>query len=97
MHPMSLGGEKPYTDLEIDSLVCERTFNAELESEEFVWHRDREDRVVEVLSGSGWKFQRDNHLPQEISLGDKIEIKKEEWHRIIKGDGPLKLLIRKFP
>lgn len=94
---MSLGGNRPYEDLTIDDLVCERIFDVDLESEELVWHRDKEDRLIEVLSGEGWKFQRDNHLPQKISPGDKVKIKKEEWHRIIKGETELKLLIRKFP
>ena len=93
---MSHGGNRPYEDLPIDDFVYERTFNVDLESEELVWHRDKEDRLVEVLAGEGWKFQRDNHLPQKISPGDKVKIKKEEWHRIIKGETTLKLLIRTF-
>jgi len=93
---MSHGGNRPYEDLTIDDFVYERTFSVDLESEELVWHRDKEDRLVEVLAGEGWKFQRDNHLPQKISPGDKVKIKKEEWHRIIKGKTTLKLLIRTF-
>lgn len=91
------GGEFPYSDSKIDDLTYERIFDANIECEEFVWHRDREDRVIEILSGAGWKFQRDNHLPEEISVGDKIEIKKREWHRLIKGETTLKILIKKFP
>jgi hypothetical protein len=93
---MSHGGNLPYEDLQINDLIYERTFSVDLESEELVWHRDKEDRLIEVLAGEGWKFQRDNHLPQKISPGDKVKIKKEEWHRIIKGETNLKLLITMF-
>ena len=61
-----------------------------------MWHRDKEDRLIEVLAREGWKFQRDNHLPQKIATGDKVKIKKEEWHRIIKGETNLKLLITRI-
>jgi hypothetical protein len=38
-------------------------------------------------------FQRDNGLPEKI-VG-KIKIKANEWHRVIKGTGELKVKIYK--
>ena len=49
---------KPYwEDAEI------RTFDPTIEDAEFVWHRDMEDREVEILEGEGWQFQLQNCLP----------------------------------
>ena len=46
---------KPYwEDAEI------RTFDPTIEDAEFVWHRDMEDREVEILEGEGWQFQLQN-------------------------------------
>ena len=39
--------------------VC-RTFDPERDDAEYVWHRDKEDREVEVLEGEGWQFQYEN-------------------------------------
>jgi hypothetical protein len=50
-----------------------------------------EDRVVEILNDNDWKFQFDDQLP--IKMEGTIEIKKGEWHRIIKGSTPLNVKI----
>ena len=71
-----------------------RIFSSNVESEELYWHRDKEDRKVEVISGEGWMFQSDNRLPVRLSPGDKFEIKKNTFHRIIKGTSPLSLTIK---
>jgi len=46
-----------------------RTFDSTTDEEEFVWHRDQEDRIVECVHQTNWMFQKDNELP--ISF-DKI-------------------------
>ena len=50
---------------------------------------DRENRTIIVVEGRGWQFQRDNHLPELISEGDKITVNAGEYHRLIKGDSDL--------
>ena len=90
---MSHGG-KPYNDEIVSENVFIRKFSAANDSEEFEWHRDRENRIVEILEGDGWKFQLDNHLPFELFPGDKIIIEKNEWHRIFKGSNDLKVVIK---
>jgi hypothetical protein len=58
-----------------------------------VWHRDKKDRVVEIVKGSGWKFQMDNKVPIELKEGMRLEIPKETFHRVIKGKTPLTIKI----
>jgi len=70
-----------------------RQFDANTDSNDLVWHRDDKDREVHIVEGNGWKFQHDNQLPQPLNEGDIIHIKKGNWHRIIKGDGDLKIKI----
>ena len=85
--------EKPYTDLEVTDEYIIREFGPNIDPIHLMWHRDNEDRLVEVLEvGTDWQFQRDNSLPELLSNGDKLFIRRHEWHRVIKGFG--KLLIK---
>jgi hypothetical protein len=71
-----------------------REFNVDIPNKELVWHRDKRNRVVEVVSGRGWKFQMDNELPMELKEGMKLEIPKETFHRIGKGNTKLVIKIK---
>ena len=81
---------KPYTDIGII-----RLFSSEVDSEELVWHRDKEDRKVEVLEGEGWQFQFNGSLPFELTQGRTFSIPKDMYHRVIKGKTKLVLKIKK--
>ena len=70
-----------------------RTFSSDSSEEELYWHKDKRDRIVRVLESSGWMFQQENSLPIKLSSGDVFSIKKETWHRVIRGDGPLEVYI----
>jgi hypothetical protein len=70
-----------------------RVFCEQLEDKELVWHRDKRDRTVEVISGTGWKFQYDNNVPFELYEGMVLEIKAYSYHRILKGTTDLILRI----
>jgi hypothetical protein len=59
-----------------------------------LWHRDKEDRIIESLEETDWMFQLDNQLPQKIE--GQIFIPKEIYHRLIKGSGDLKIKLIKF-
>ena len=85
--------EKPYIDLEVTDEYIIREFNENIDPIELLWHRDNEDRTVEILGETDWKIQLDNNLP--TSLNESIFIKRHEWHRVIKGTGTLKLKIYK--
>lgn len=69
-----------------------REFDSNISNEELVWHRDKKNRIVEVIEGSGWKFQMDNKLPIELKEGMVLKIPKETYHRI--GRGNTKLVIK---
>ena len=83
---------RPYTDIEKTDKYIIREFSESIDPIELLWHRDREDRIVEIIEGIDWKVQLEDQLP--ISLANSpIFIKRHEWHRVIKGTGTLKLKI----
>lgn len=83
---------KPYSQIKTDKGII-RAFDETIDSHELVWHRDKRDRVVEVLDGEGWKFQMDNQIPLVLEVGDVITIPKETYHRIGRGNTSLKIRI----
>ncbi len=90
-------GGNPYNEVSKGNNTYIREFSRDTDSSELIWHRDKEDREVTILEGKGWKFQRDNEVPITLNKGDTIYIKKNEYHRIIKGDTDLKIsLLKKF-
>jgi hypothetical protein len=81
---------RPYKDvLTEDALI--REFNENIDPIELMWHRDQEDRVIESIEDTDWKFQIDNQIPVEIK--GEIFIPRGVWHRIIKGTGSVKIKI----
>jgi hypothetical protein len=86
--------ELPFEESWIDDKVSLRSFSPDLMDEELKWHIDMENRVVEILNDNDWKFQFDDQLP--IEMKGVIEIKKGEWHRIIKGSTPLNVKITRI-
>jgi len=83
----------PYTDIEITDKYIIREFNENIDPIELMWHRDNEDRTLEIIGETDWKFQFDDKLP--ILLKDHIFIPRHAWHRVIKGTGTLTLKIYK--
>ena len=77
-----------YIEQKEDNMIT-RVFNSDCKDDDLVWHRDKKDRTIKVISGVNWKFQHDNELPFVMKIGDKIKINKETYHRILKGDGKL--------
>lgn len=82
---------RPYSEEQKDGYVI-REFSEDTPSFEFVWHRDQEDRIVEAIHETDWKFQLDNLFPQKIN---RIFIPKGTYHRLIKGTGSLTVKIYK--
>jgi len=83
----------PYKDLKVTDKYIIREFNENIDPIELKWHRDNEDRTIEILGKTNWKIQLDNQLP--TSLNESIFIPRHMFHRVIKGDGTLKLKIYK--
>lgn len=84
---------KPYIDIEVTDQYIIREFNENIDPIELMWHRDDENRTIEIIGETNWKIQLDNQLP--TSLNKPIFIPKHCWHRAIKGIGTLKLKIYK--
>ena len=82
---------KPYIDLEVTDSYIVREFSQDIDPIELLWHRDDEDRTIEILGETDWAIQLDNSLP--TSLNERIFIKRHQWHRVIKGTGNLLLKI----
>jgi hypothetical protein len=70
-----------------------RIFTEETDSGEFMWHRDRETRIVEVIEGDSWMVQMDDELPKQLIPGEQYIIPEGVYHRVIKGKGNLKVEI----
>ena len=82
---------QPYKDLEITDSYIIREFFQNIDPIELMWHRDDQDRTIEILGETDWAIQLEDSLP--ISLNERIFIKRHEWHRVIKGTGNLLLKI----
>ena len=82
---------RPYTNIEVTDKYIIREFSENIDPIELKWHRDNEDRVVEIIGQTNWKIQLDNELPTNINK--PIHIAKHKWHRLIKGTGTIKLKI----
>jgi len=84
---------KPYTDIEITDQYIIREFDENIDPVELLWHRDDENRLVEIIGSTNWQLQLEDQLP--TSLNEPIFIPKHVWHRAIKGTGKLRLKIHK--
>ena len=82
---------KPYKDLEKTDSYIIREFSQNIDPIELMWHRDDQDRTIEIIGKTDWSIQLEDSLP--ISLNERIFIKRHEWHRVIKGTGKLQLKI----
>ena len=83
---------KPYTQ-NTNANGFYRIFLESVDPDTLVWHRDANTRHVKVLEGKDWKLQLDDNLPVELVIGETYLVPKEEWHRLIKGKGNLKVEI----
>lgn len=85
--------EKPYKDLEITDKYIIREFSDDIDPIHLLWHRDDEDRVVQIIGETDWMLQLEDQLP--TSMNNPIFIPRHQWHRVIKGSGTLKLKVNK--
>jgi quercetin dioxygenase-like cupin family protein len=79
---------RPYTE---EGML--RTFTTEVPDEEYVWHRDKKDRNVEILEGEGWQLQFEGSLPYLLNDINTVFIPKNVYHRLIKGYNTLRVRI----
>jgi len=83
---------RPYKDILEDEVLI-REFDENIDPIELKWHRDQEDRLIEVVGDTDWKFQMDNQIP--VKMKGEIFIPRGVWHRAIKGTGSVKIKIKK--
>lgn len=74
----------PYHQINISESLFVREFNP-ADTEMFIWHRDKKDRIVKIISSKGWMLQIDNEIPIILETGKNYLINKNVWHRIIAG------------
>jgi hypothetical protein len=84
----------PYKETKIGNGTFVREFSQDTDSGEFMWHRDREDRIVESIGETDWMVQLDNELPKKIE--GEVFIPIGVYHRLIKGTGDLKIKLKKL-
>jgi hypothetical protein len=83
----------PFKEEQVSENIFIRTFYQDVDSGDLYWHRDFEDRIIESIEETDWKFQLDEKLPTNIQ--GEIFIPKGVYHRIIKGTGDLKIKLEK--
>ena len=84
----------PFSENELGENQFIREFKQDTDSGDFVWHRDREDRVIESIGETDWMIQIDNELPKKIE--GRVFIPMGIFHRVIKGTGNLKIRLKKL-
>ena len=85
----------PFEEEQISDNIFIRTFSADVDEMDLIWHTDKENRFIKVLEGNGWQFQYDEELPFEMTDGLGFPVMKGQIHRVIKGVGPLKIELHK--
>ena len=83
----------PFKQTRLDENTILRVFSESVDTSELVWHRDHNDRLVEVVEGEGWKIQLENDIPREMTAGSRFFVPAGEYHRVIKGRGDLRVRI----
>lgn len=96
-HPGLVVNPFPFEEVRTGRLATRR-FSGAGDAGELTWHRDAEDRIVTVVEGTGWHFQRDDELPVELHPGDVFHIASCSWHRLARaGVGDLVVVVEKLP
>lgn len=83
----------PFKQTRLDENTILRVFSESVDTSELVWHRDHNDRLVEVVEGEDWKIQLENDIPREMTAGSRFFVPAGEYHRVIKGRGDLRVRI----
>jgi hypothetical protein len=84
----------PFQETKLGDNTFIREFVQDTDSGEFMWHRDREDRIIESIGETDWLIQIDNELPKKIE--GEIFIPMGVYHRLIKGTRNLKIKLQKI-
>lgn len=80
----------------MNEIIIIRVFKEVLDKYELVWHYDKKDRYITVISGKNWMFQLDNELPFELIEKNTIFVPKLTYHRLLKGNSDLVIRIKEI-
>ena len=80
-HQTSQVTGRPYSEKKEDGYLI-REFSQDTPSFEFVWHRDKYDREINIISGENWFLQIQHELPKRMNAGQCMFIRKKVWHRV---------------
>jgi hypothetical protein len=84
----------PFQETKLGDNEFIRVFSQDTDSGEYMWHRDREDRIIESIEPTDWRIQIDNELPKVME--GEVFIPMGVYHRLIKGTGNLKIKLQKI-
>ena len=84
----------PFQETKLSDNEFIRVFSQDTDSGEFMWHRDREDRIIESIGETDWMIQIDNELPKKINT--EVFIPMGVYHRLVKGSGNLEIKLKKL-
>ena len=56
----------PFQETNLGDNEFIRVFRQDTDSGDYMWHRDREDRIIESIDETDWMIQIDNELPKKI-------------------------------
>jgi len=87
--------EFPFTQETFDGKIL-RTFSSEVNEDELKWHYDLKDRKIQIIKGDNWELQMDKELPEKLTPLKEYFIPKGVYHRVIKGQSDLVVLIEEF-
>ena len=88
-------GDLGFSQNIIDGYIF-RTFSSDIEEDKLYWHKDKENRILFVIDGIGWKLQMDDELPISLVKNGIYSVPKETFHRLHKGETSLVLKIKEF-
>lgn len=84
----------PYTDYMIAENIRVRKFDEHVSPSELVWHQDEHPRAITVVTSNNWQLQLDNQLPEVLEEGETYRIDNTVYHRLVRGFGPLVIIIK---
>jgi len=85
---------RPYKETRKTQNSFIREFSQNTRQEDLLWHKDRKDRIIRIIKSDGWKLQLAEGLPFPLLEGKNYFIPSHSWHRVVRGNGHLKILIQ---
>jgi len=82
----------PFRQAKVGNLLL-REFKESTDPADLIWHRDESDRIIKVIKGEGWQLQLEDSLPIPLVEGAIVHIPAGEYHRVIRGNSSLYILI----